>query len=133
MKASAIRLGWIVSAILATCQGQAAAEDQCAAAISGLKAEMIAAAAVRDEYKHIKNRKGRCVYINSQIKFLTEASRMLGLCDHLRPSERSSLIEKNANLLQRAKALRFRYCGQQVAEASSLFQIDAAPEPILGH
>jgi hypothetical protein len=129
----AIALSLIVTASVVSFQAQAVAENQCAAAIADFKAARVAAESVRGEYKRNRSRKGRCVYLRSQVEYVAEARKVLGTCDHLHRPERQSLIEKAESLLQRIKALKSKYCGLQVAEASSVFQIYAASERDLSH
>jgi hypothetical protein len=133
MKKPAIILNLIVAAFLIPSPIQAATEDLCAAAITEFKAKMIAAEAVRGAYRHNKSQKGRCVYLRSEMEYVVEASRMLQSCDHIRRHEHSSFIEKTEELLQRIKVLRNKFCGWQVAEASSIFQIYPAAERNLSH
>lgn len=133
MKRSGIVLSLIVAALPIPSQAQAPTEGQCDAAIIEFKTKMIAAQAVRDHYKRNKSQKGRCTYLRSETDHFAEASRILRLCGHVGRLERPSLSEQIENLLQRGKALRNKYCGLQVAEASSIFQIYAASERDLSH
>jgi hypothetical protein len=133
MKKSAIILKLVVTVFLFSSQAQAETVENCAATLAEFKAKGIEAKALSSALKHNKSRIKWCAYLKFHVEYFEEASRILRLCDHLRGSETPSLVGKAEDFLQRAKDLRSKYCGQQFAEALSIFQIYAPSEPILSH